>query len=80
MTAASTVAHAQRARARELGVEPSACLGIEDSRAGIAAIKAAGMTALGIGDPATLEGADAVVRDLGGIDWSVPIATSVGRP
>jgi beta-phosphoglucomutase len=59
--------------AHELGVDPTACLGIEDSRAGIAAIKAAGMTALGVGDPAVLTEADRVVADLSAVDWSDPI-------
>lgn len=59
--------------ARELGVEPSACLGIEDSRAGISAIKAAGMTALGVGDAATLKDADVIVTDLSAVDWSALI-------
>lgn len=61
------------AAAAELGFEPAACLGIEDSRAGVAAIKAAGMAALGVGDRAVLDAADAVVADLSGVDWSRPL-------
>ena len=53
----------QRAAAA-LGVDPAACLGIEDAQAGIAAIKSAGMAALGIGDAQVLEQADAVLPDL----------------
>ncbi len=53
----------QRAAAA-LGVNPAACLGIEDAQAGIAAIKAAGMAALGIGDAGILSQADAVLPDL----------------
>ena len=53
----------QRAAAA-LGVEPAACLGIEDAQAGIAAIKSAGMAALGIGDAQLLKQADAVLPDL----------------
>lgn len=56
--------------ARALGVAPEACLGVEDSRAGVAAIKAAGMTALGIGDAVTLDEADVVVPDLTNVDWT----------
>lgn len=52
------------AAARGLDAEPQACLGIEDAAAGIAAIKAAGMTALGIGDRRELPGADAVLDRL----------------
>lgn len=48
-----------------LGVDPDACLGIEDAAAGIAAIKAAGMTALGIGSRRDLAGADAVLARIG---------------
>lgn len=47
--------------AKALDVPPPACLGVEDSMAGITAIKAAGMPALGIGDPAILTEADDVI-------------------
>jgi beta-phosphoglucomutase len=67
---ASTVLHAkpdpeifQRAAAA-LGVDVAACLGIEDASAGVAAIKSAGMAALGIGDDKVLKQADAVLPDL----------------
>ncbi|MBN8884646.1 MAG: beta-phosphoglucomutase [Rudaea sp.] len=50
--------------AAALDVDPANCLGIEDAQAGVAAIKAAGMTALGIGDARVLTDADAVLRDL----------------
>ena len=53
----------QRAAAA-LGVAPAACLGIEDAQAGVAAIKSAGMAALGIGNARILSGADAVLPDL----------------
>ena len=52
--------------AAHLGVAAGACLGIEDALAGIASIKAAGMFALGIGDPAVLHTADCVLPDLRG--------------
>ncbi|MBS0393557.1 MAG: HAD-IA family hydrolase, partial [Proteobacteria bacterium] len=52
------------AAARALGVAPSRCLGIEDAAAGIAAIKQAGMTAIGVGDPRLLAAADVVVPDM----------------
>jgi beta-phosphoglucomutase len=50
--------------AQALGVAPADCLGIEDAQAGVAAIKAAGMAALGIGDAQVLAEADAVLPDL----------------
>jgi beta-phosphoglucomutase len=50
--------------ARNLGVAPADCLGVEDAVAGVASIKAAGMRALGVGDPAVLSGADVVIPDL----------------
>jgi len=50
--------------AAHLGVAPAQCLGIEDAVAGVAAIKAAGMTALGIGDPTVLTQADRVIPGL----------------
>lgn len=49
------------AAAQALTTSPSDCLGIEDSIAGIQAIKYAGMSALGIGDPAVLVEADRII-------------------
>ena len=50
--------------AQELGVAPADCLGVEDAVAGVASIKSAGMTALGIGDAAVLGAADMVIAGL----------------
>ena len=50
--------------ARELGVAPADCLGVEDAVAGVAAIKSAGMFALGIGHPFVLTEADVVITSL----------------
>lgn len=52
------------AAARALGAEPRHCVGIEDAVAGIAAVRAAGMFALGVGDARVLAQADQVVPDL----------------
>lgn len=49
------------AAAAAVGIPPAQMLGVEDAAAGIAAIKAAGMPALGIGDPAQLTKADRVI-------------------
>ncbi len=50
--------------ASALGVAPARCLGVEDAVAGVESIKAAGMTAVGIGDPAVLAQADYVITGL----------------
>lgn len=50
--------------ARHLGVAPADCLGVEDAVAGVAAIKRAGMVALGIGSAAVLTEADLVIAGL----------------
>ena len=50
--------------AENLGVLPSACIGIEDSVAGLQSIKSSGMYAIGIGDPAILTQADRVIPGL----------------
>lgn len=44
----------------ELNVDPAHAIGVEDAYSGIAAIKAAGMFAVGIGDPTILHEADIV--------------------
>ncbi|KUN85996.1 HAD family hydrolase [Streptomyces bungoensis] len=50
--------------AAELGVDPADCVVFEDSGAGIAAGRAAGMRVVGVGARAAAHGPDAVVRDL----------------
>ena len=50
--------------ARELGVTPGDCLGVEDAVAGVASIQSAGMWALGIGSPDVLTQADRVIPSL----------------
>jgi beta-phosphoglucomutase len=50
--------------ARDLGVAPSECAVFEDAEAGIEAAVAAGMLAIGIGNPAVLRKADLVVPGL----------------
>lgn len=53
--------------ASALEVAPERCIGIEDSAAGITAIRAAGMFAVGIGDPDLLPGAALYFRETGDI-------------
>ncbi|MFJ5528735.1 HAD-IA family hydrolase [Streptomyces sp. NPDC093261] len=50
--------------AADLGVEPGDCVVFEDSGAGIAAGRAAGMRVIGVGPRAGLHRPDALVRDL----------------
>ncbi|WP_129309392.1 HAD-IA family hydrolase [Streptomyces sp. L2] len=50
--------------AAELGVDPADCVVFEDSEAGVAAGRAAGMRVVGVGPRAGLYGPDAVVPDL----------------
>lgn len=50
-----------------LGVEPCRCVGIEDSQAGLQAIKSANMPAIGVGSPQSLKQADKIVSNTGDI-------------
>ncbi|MGN9863867.1 beta-phosphoglucomutase [Bacillus swezeyi] len=46
-----------------LGVSPAECAAIEDAEAGIAAIKSAGMFAVGVGHERSMHAADLIVKD-----------------
>lgn len=50
--------------ARQLGVAPADCLGVEDAVAGVASIKDAGMVAVGVGSPEVLTRADVVIPSM----------------
>lgn len=52
------------AAARSIKALPARCLGVEDAAAGVAALKAAGMAVVGIGDPSVLHQADWVLADM----------------
>jgi beta-phosphoglucomutase len=54
--------------AQALGVAPERCIGVEDAPAGVTAIKAAGMYALGIGEPHALTQADLVIPAVSALD------------
>lgn len=56
------------AAAAGLGIEPEHCIGIEDAKAGIEAIHAAGMKAVGIGNADTLGEADLLVHETKDLD------------
>jgi alpha,alpha-trehalose phosphorylase len=61
--------------ARELGVAPERCIGVEDAAAGIVAIHAAGMPAIGIGDAHALSQADAVLPDIAALQLEDFVST-----
>ena len=50
--------------ARELGVDPADCVVFEDAEAGLQAARAAGMVAIGVGDPGVLRSAHDVIAGL----------------
>jgi beta-phosphoglucomutase len=54
--------------AKALGITPERCVGVEDAPAGVTAIKAAGMYALGIGEEHALTQADLVIPAVSAID------------
>lgn len=56
------------AAAAGLGVRPECAVGIEDAAAGVAAIKAAGMGAIGVGDAGELAAADVVIPAIAAFD------------
>jgi beta-phosphoglucomutase-like phosphatase (HAD superfamily) len=50
--------------AAHLNVAPGDCLGVEDAAAGVASIKDAGMTAVGVGDARVLARADYIIPSM----------------
>ncbi|WP_375004555.1 beta-phosphoglucomutase [Bacillus velezensis] len=54
-----------------LGVSTAECAAIEDAEAGIAAIKSAGMFAVGVGREQSMLGADLVVRQTGELSFEL---------
>jgi len=50
--------------AQELGVDPAECVVFEDAEAGLQAARAAGMYAIGVGDPGVLKSAHDIVAGL----------------
>lgn len=59
---------------KALGAEPARCVGFEDAAAGIEAIKAAGMFAVGIGECDVLGQADIVYPATGQVDLAALLA------
>jgi len=79
---AAAVAHSKPApdifllAAKGLGVKPSDCIGVEDAVAGVAAIRAAGMVAVGIGDAAVLTGAALVYPTIAALNLTQVLSLS----
>jgi len=62
-----------------LGVEPARCIGFEDAAAGIEAIRAAQMFAVGIGDPQALSRAHLIYPSTAAVDLGTVLARSTGE-
>ncbi len=54
-----------------LGAKPEECVGIEDAKAGIEAIKKAGIKAVGVGTPEQMKEADLVLESTGKLNYSI---------
>lgn len=59
------------AAAEGLGLSPDVCIGVEDAKAGVEAIKLAGMFAIGVGDATELAEADIVIKDTHEFPWAI---------
>mgnify|MGYP003362164869 CR=1 FL=1 len=57
--------------AAKINADPTQCVGIEDAKAGVQAIKAAGAIAVGVGNPSDLAEADTVVASTEELTYSV---------
>jgi len=55
--------------AKNISVSPENCVGVEDAAAGIIAIKAAGMVAIGIGEAEILKGADMILPNTAALTY-----------
>lgn len=64
--------------ARALGLPPAQCVVFEDASAGVEAGKNAGMTVIGVGDPAVLTQADMVIKSFA--DLSFPLVIEEPSP
>ncbi|NJP19241.1 MAG: beta-phosphoglucomutase [Hydrococcus sp. CRU_1_1] len=56
--------------AKQLGLEPSQCVVIEDAASGVEAAKAAGMRSVGLGPSERVGAADVVLPSLEGVSWA----------
>ncbi len=65
--------------ARELGLSPAECIGVEDAEAGVEAILAAGMVAVGLGPRERVGTADLVFADLHSVTLAQILAAANWR-
>ena len=69
------------AAAAALGVDPAECVVFEDSEAGVAAAKAAGMRVVGVGATDAARGADWSIPDLSGVGvWAADGTVTLTLP
>jgi nigerose phosphorylase len=61
------------AAAKALGIPPAQCIVFEDASAGVEAGKSAGMTVIGVGDPAILTEADMVIKNFAELSFPLVI-------
>jgi nigerose phosphorylase len=61
------------AAAKALGIPPAQCVVFEDASAGVKAGKSAGMTVIGVGDPAVLAQADMVIKNFAELSFPLVI-------
>lgn len=61
------------AAAKALGIPPAQCVVFEDASAGVEAGKNAGMTVIGVGDPAVLTQADMVIKSFAELSFPLVI-------
>jgi len=59
--------------AKALGIPPAQCVVFEDASAGVEAGKTAGMTVIGVGDPAVLTQADMVIKSFAELSFPLVI-------
>ena len=66
--------------AAAVGATPARCIGVEDAAAGVDAIRAAGMIAVGIGDPAVLGRAHVVFPSTAAVDLACVLRLADDQP
>jgi beta-phosphoglucomutase len=65
--------------AKQLGLSPEECVGIEDAEAGIESINAAGMFSVGVGTPESMKFADIFVSNTAQLDYQAILNSAQKR-